>query len=612
MAADQSTTPPPDAGGPVLTRRSLLKTGAGAAAGAAVVSGAEVGPLDLDTVSPTGEAAANPLVVLGGMMAGAWALDEIGILGADDPPDGVSADLLRTDIKHTLAKRKSVNQSTIVDNQNIIQYIPEASLSEAKLAALDAIKSGATKDEAISAGKQAANSHFTTVEKNLLKSWNESVREFENILSKLDNHDSLSHSNIFNWDSIESSGDRFVSGSPSTGTNSTTLRSGESFDIKTIHIGLEVEDDNNEHHNTSGWWGVTNAEKYDLGNPRIPHNEVQYLRYNDWHSIWTSMQSTFDDVIDNITLWLDKTYDGIQTGELSPDEYLSATDMANMIGQNSSRAQAIGNLVALNIPGDYDREATVRLSDGTTMKGFVATTDTTNVSELSAGTQIDPNATDDQGNALYETWYMAFRPETYIEPYDAYDSEYGIQGGEVRFTQDPKTTDEHLDIKSQYDYVIETAAGESATINASEITEETDDSGDTYWAADLSGQLDSLITDVNRIRRVYAGDNPDTYQTKTIDQPFEIVEIEGSGEVEIQQNREPQSDDNYIKPEEWDKMSEQQQEIIDRIEELEEAASGGGINIPGLPSIPTLPGMGIVGSAVVVILGLFGLNAATS
>jgi len=288
---------------------------------------------------------------------------------------------------------------------------------------------------------------------------------------------------------------------------------------------------------------------------------------------------------------------------------LSATDFANTIAADADQAQAIGNLLALNIPGEYENEMTVEFSDGSVYQGFLATTDSTNVPKLTAGTSINPDATDDNGNALYETWHFAYRPGSYIEPVNSYDDAYGIQGGEIRFTTDP-TTQDGQQLGDSVEYVVETSKGESATIVPSDLTQETIDST-TYWTVDLSSQLDETVAEINRVRRVYAGEKPDTYRTMTVNQPFTITAIDGADSVQIQQHREPQTDDNYVSDEEWQQMNDKVDELIKRYED----AQNSGIAIPGLSDLtglPTIPGLNLIESGIVVGLGILGLNAATS
>ncbi|WP_181687320.1 twin-arginine translocation signal domain-containing protein [Halorhabdus salina] len=614
---------------PSMNRRTFLKAGAGAAAGGAVLSGSEVGPLDLDGISPTGEAnaiAGLTAVVIGGA-AITWSTGAlVSAMSSDDPPDGLGPETLKTQSYQAIKKRKSVNQSTFVDNQNIIKYIPEAAFSEAKLAALDEIKNGATKDATINAGKKAVNDHFATVEKNLLKSWNESVREWMGIATSIQNHQDTGINSVTQPPNTSKSTNTdyysFKGWSWSESEEDVTLSNTETFTLERMYASVSFGGGGG-----AVWWTplgssaarISQTSQSGTVYPEMEwtYNEtIKVLPHSDWNAVWSSIQTTRQDVIDNVTLWVDNTYDKIQTGELSPDEYLSAADMSNMVAQDADRAQAIGDLVAMNVPGDYDQEATVQLlDDDITVKGYLATTDTTNVSSLSAGTEIDPAATDQDGNPLYETWYLAFRPGTYIEEWTAWDSSYGIQGGEIRFTEDP-TMQNGFDLGESYGYAIETTAGETANVLAKEFSEETDDSGNTYWAVDLSGQLETLITDVDRVRRVYEGGNPQTYQTMIVQQPFKVTEIEGeSSSVTIQQNREPQTDDNYMSDEEWQKIIDQQEELIKRYED----AKNSGLalpGIPGLPSIPTLPGLGVVESAIAVVVGIpvLGaiLNAATN
>jgi len=609
----------------MLTRRAALKAGAGALAGGTVLSGTEVGPLDLGGVSPTGEADAFiDTVVFGPVMAGAAFVDSVATTIASDPPDGLGPDTLRTQIYQDALNRKSVNASTFIDNQNLVKYMPEGTFSTGKLDAIEAIHNDATQNEAIDQGQSAAQSHFAIVEKNFLNSWNESVAEFRNNLDALRAHPDLSPMDVIGLNATDSNttmdGSNVASGSWNINTRDVQLSDGSSFTVKSVQtprVGMNqpsaggfgrVEFDplrlvwselSSNMNDYGGWFYL------DITGPSgtVSH----YLDAGRWHDVWSSMQSTFSDTQSNIALWVSNTYSGIQSGDLSPGDYLSATDIANMIAADASQAQAIANFIALNVPGDYEHELTIEFDDGSIYQGFLATTDTTKVSKLTAGTSINPNATDDNGNALYETWYLAFQPRSYIEPIDSYDDGYGIQGGQIRFTRDPTTTADGQSLEGGVEYVVETSKGEQATIAPADFTQETSN-GSTYWTADISDQLEETIANINRVRRVYAGEQPDTYRTMTIDQPFTVTSIDGADSATIQQNREPQTDTNYRTDEEWQTLLEQQKELIERWKKAKNSTIFGGFNFGGFP---TLPGLGIIESAIAVILGILGLNAAT-
>jgi len=570
-----------------------------------------------------------PLAVVG-VVATDAVLTEIGVLGADQPPDGLGPDTLQTTVYQAAVKRKSVNQSTFTDNQNLIKYIPEAAFSKGKLAALDAIKNGATESEAINQGQAAANSHFATIEENFLKSWNESAAEFGNSFGALQSHPDLSPMDAIGMTATDSNTSmnesNVASGSWNITTRDVQLSDGSSFTVKSVQtpqVGM--------HQGNDGGFGAAEFDPlrlnwFDLTSSMNDYGGWFYLditapsgtvsRYLDtetWNSVWSSMQSTFDDILNNISVWVSNTYSGIQTGEISPDQYLSATDLANSISSNSAQAQAIGNLLALNVPGAYEHELTLEFSDGTTCNGFVATTSSTNVPKLTAGTSINPDATDADGNRLYETWYLAFRPGSYIEPIDYFDGSYGIQGGTIRFTSDPTSQPDGQPLDA-VEYVVETSKGETARVVPSDFTKETIDSS-TYWTADLSAKLSETIADVSRVRRVYAGEKPDTYALTTVNQPFTIAAIDGADSVTVQQHRPPQTDSNYVSDEEWTAFGDTRDELIDRFNDAGSGAGGAswGDQIPDLGILPdAIPGNKYLEWFGVVVLGLLGVNVVNS
>jgi len=607
MAAEQPRTPPPDAGA-VMSRRSLLKAGAGAAAvGAVTTSGGR-----LEELSPVGDADAflGPGIAVD---AGAWVAGQIGVLGSDGPPEGLTTGALKEQVYRTARTRKSTNASTFVDNRNIINYLPEVAFSDAKKAAIEALNNGKSKSEVQSAAQSAANTHYVTVEKNLLKSWNESVSELSNMVSTVKSHPDVSMSDIF----YEESGGPEPITDISTGERSVTLSDGSTFQAKTISL---IESGSTLTEWTINWRSSSSssvsAVVVKVPGTSIAEDRIQYLdigndSHRDWRALWDDLQSQFDTVDSDIATWVDTTYDQYQQGEIDSEDLISGTDLANM----SDVPRALAHLIAANVPVDVDNQLTIEMGQQT-MSGYLATTDQNALSEVAPGDTIDPNATDADGNPLYGTIYLAQDFKEWRYDWQAYDDSKGVDGGTVWYTRDPSVID---DIKAETTlfHAISTTAGETATVTPADFTETTDGSGNTVWEVDLSSKLSTTITDIDSI--TVSLDTDSTYSLTKLDESFEVLSTESGDSINLTQNRDPQTDSNYISPEEWEQMQANQDRLI---ELYKEDKNDGGVNLgviaDGLfsalpiPSIPTLPGLGLVESIVVVVLGFLGISAATS
>jgi|GEM_PF-1192590 len=620
MAAEQPRTPPPDAGGPTFDRRTFLK-GAGLTAGAAAI-GAN------PRVSPIGESEAfAPLVaagVVGAAAVGAgmgWIARDIDPLNQDPAPEGLTPDALKQQVYQSGLKRESNNASTFVDNRNVINYMPEAAFTDAKKAAMQAMDEGKSESEVVSAGEQAANAHFVTVEKNFLDSWNETVNEFAATRATVESHADVTASNVLTpyarstgTDYVPNTSENIsLQGTSNVGstTKSITLRDGSTYDLQSVSFDGDFA-------KADTWTATVTYDPlgytYD-GNYSWSHLEnlaieatgldgsVIYGGYQDWNAVWSDLQTVCDQVISDLNTWVSNTYGQVQTGEIDIANLITAGDIAS----TKDVPQAIADLVAANIPADLDNQITVEMGQHT-LSGFIATTDQNALSEVAPGDTIDPNATDDSGNPVYGTIYLAQDPVEWRFDWQAYDDSKGVDGGLVWFTRNPA----EIDGMQSNDLIheITTGAGETATVTPSDFSETTDGSGNPVWEVDLSDQLENQITTIDTIT---TGANVDesNYSVTILDETFTVTSTESGDPITIDQNREPQDDSNYITQDEWDQLLQQQKDLIDKYEEAQnDPVFGGGLFSD--TSIPTLPGLGVVESGVVVLLGILGLNVATS
>ncbi|QSG08879.1 twin-arginine translocation signal domain-containing protein [Halapricum desulfuricans] len=596
---------------PTLSRRTLLKTGAGAVAGGTLATGLGT---DRSLVGES-EALLPALAVVGGAAATGWALREYEVIGSDDPPEGLTPETLKQQVYSTAKKRKSVNQSTFVDNQNILNYMPEAAFSEAKTAALEALNDQKTKDQVQAAGEQAANKHFVTVEKNLLKSWNESVNEFANARSTLVSHPDVGYKDLFT-DAYHAFSSAYLddvrdyyiieTGSP----QSVTLPDGSSIDVQRMRFEFKAHSSDYPakaerfYSPVGDEFNKLQAEYNQPGRGSDPYVPVagiggdsfHYLEHAKWNGLWTKLKDAESQILSDLSLWVDNVYDKVQAGEIDTSQLISGVDLANMT--DDSVPQAVTDLASLNIPADLDNQATIELDDGTIMAGFLGFTDSTATSGLAPGDSLDPSAV--SGDV-----YMAHDLAEWSTPWTDWDSNKGIDGGLLHLTADPTVVDgQPVDDPSVLIYTVKTTAGETAAFRASDVNKTTNDSGTTVWEIDLSSKLEVKITEVESITITL--DTESRYATQRIQQPFTVTETQNGEPVEPGQSRTPQKDDNYITQEEWDQLFEQQKELIDKYEEAK--AGGGGFSWPSGPSLPE--NIWLYAGGFVAGLGI--LNAITS
>lgn len=538
-----------------ITRRTFVK-GAGATAGVAAVG---MGSSRLEA-GPVQEAEAiAPLVIygaaIGSSVAVGWALREFEVVGADAPPEGLTADALEDRLYQTVVTRKSTNASTFIDNQNILTGIEHVAYADGKVAAIDSLNEQNTQQTVQDAGLAAVDAYETTIKSNFLKSWNESVSELFALKGAVDSHPDMTFGSLMTspyWGAGGYTND-YEFESLTQGTRAHTLPDGSEMDLLTVQ-SADTGDFDYSYDPVEVVEPGGGFDPFYFPAPAVPfrtaYGNIDHLLYDEWSSVWTNINNTFEGVRNGLITWVEGVYSSVQSGELDTAELLTPRELAEMTTDDETFNQAVADLMALNVSVNLEREAEIRLPNiGATLYGSIAVSgDTT----LSPGT-IDPSA---DSLSYYFTYNVAEGEGTW----DAYQA--GVDGGNVTFTSEPFPSSS---------FIIETAAGESAEVTTSDFT----DNGDGTWTASLSAQLETAITEVSAVT-YYAESTETDYQTVQLTSPFEIVIFRDSEGTEVASadytSSAPQDDTNYITEEEWKAQEERYQELID---EYEESAGGG-------------------------------------
>ena len=508
-------------------------------------------------------AATTAAVVVGGSVAAGWVLREVDPLGFDKPPEGLTADGLTLKIYDATVARKSNNASTFIDNKNILDGLSHTAYADGKIAAIEALNDQKTQEEVQQAALDAANSYISTVEKNLLKSWNESVNQLVAHLSALDEHPDLNRNSVYS-----PSNDEYVLSS----TDKTiTLADGTTFDCKMV----------GDRSTTSGnaFW-VPSEIHASNGDTHVTlsttHGDVTYLNYDDWSPIWTEIQNTVTEVNDGLITWVDGVYGDVQSGDLDTGELLTPREQAMLASEDEDIPQAIADLQALNVAVDLERKATVHLPQrGATITGRLSTTGS---GTLEVG-DVDPSTRD---ASIYLTYDISKASGNWS------DYESGVDGGIVTFTAEPYEGNQ---------FTIETTAGETVTVTPDDFSH---DEANGVWTVDLSGDLDNAITEIKSV--TYSAPVDETeFETIQLTKPFTIKSFTDSQGNEHEsasfERTKPQTDSNYITQEEWEKQQKRHEELI---EKYEKAKSGtGAVTIGGMQIPPKY-----VGAALAVAAGL--------
>jgi len=538
-----------------------------------------------------------PLVAVGiaGAAAGTgWLLREHEVVGSNPPAEGLTADGLDNELYNTITARESNNKSTFVDNRNIIQAgLDHTAYADGKIAAIDALNNQETQATVEAAAHEAANDYLSTVIENLLKSWNESVREARSYFKTLYQHpdfDPKILQRLYTGTAnemlvvIPEKGINGETTFDSNMENEYTLPNGNSFTIQ--RIAMTASGGNNTPYESYDLTHVKThfgpdsisqesffdcnrlAFSLDAGNPT-------YLRHADWSALLSDLEAVQTEVIEGLTTWVSNVYGEVQAGTLETSDLLTPREQAELTTDDEGFAQAQADLMALNVSVDLDREAEVYLPDiDATIYGSLGYTGDTS---LEIGT-VDPSTYD---GSFYFTYDISRGEGTWGQ----YNE--GIDGGILTFTAEPY---------EETQYTVETGAGETVQLTADDFTDE----GDGNWTADLSDQLDNAITSADSITFTAPTDETQ-YETIQLQENFEIksfTDSEGNEYASSNFERsEPQTDDNYITEEEWKAQQKRHEELIEKYEQSQ--TGGGGIdlsNLAGLPAEVVVLVVGVVGA----------------
>ena len=383
------------------------------------------------------------------------------------------------------------------------------------------------------------------------------------------------------------------------GTDTVTLDDGTSFDLHRVghssDSGGEVQ------------WspaGSVYNEAYDANETYLCEvtydgNTLQYLSNKDWVPIWDELNTVLQNVHDGLTTWISNVYGQVQSGEIAVEDLITPRERAAMMTDDGKFPQAVADLLALNVPVNFEREATVTLdylSEEVSLKGTLGIT--------SPPESLTPGTYSPSGDNLGSV-YLTYDVGTGVGYWTQYDDAKGVDGGTVEFEAEP------LDGVT---YAITTNYNETAEVTASDFTKGTDGSSNTVWTVDVSGQLDNSIAEINEV----------TFFTKTDETRYETIQLEGQFTIEKFTNREtgeevdsagfessePQSDSNYVTQEEWDELQAQNERLIDLYEESQEDGgdTGGGGSNDSTPfwekSYYGVPSLAWIGGFILAVAGL--------
>lgn len=533
-------------------RRTLQRIGVGAGTVATLGAG---GSRFVPRFSPVGRAAAVPPVVIAAGAVAATALLVGGMTydDAKEPVDGLGPETLKQQVEDTLRKRASTLKSTLHDNRTIEDGLSHVTYTEGKIAAIEKLNEQATQQEVIDAAVAAGEEYGVSIQKNLMGSLQEAYREIHYQVDKVLNHSGLANGDVANlrdYFQTEAGGNY---GPPDFDAyNGLVPRTVQLVD------GSEYEYDSvdwdSSHGSYTRYLGPTTGSSASEWYTDGELEKIHFYPAAEVSRIWSSIETTLNDTLDGLRLWCQSVYGQIQSGEIEVSDVVTPREQAEMMSKDEGMAEALADLIALNIPVDLEREAHISITHNgntSTIPGTIGLT-VPPTGGLESGKTYNP--ADMEGSVFFT--YDVSRGEADWTHYQT-----AVDGGVVTFTSEPI---------EGVTYKVNTIAGESATADASEFSAVSDAD---EWTVDLSDQLETAITEVDSVEM--AASSGDTqYETVTLNSEFTIEKFVNSDGEEVDKaefdQTEPQTDENYITKEEWEEMQRRNEELIKRWEEANE------------------------------------------
>jgi hypothetical protein len=505
----------------------------------------------------------NDSLIDAGEAAIGWALREgYQALASDAPPEGLTKSALKQDVFETVQTRQSTNASDFMDNRNILVGIEHAAYIEGKLPAFEALNNGKSQSETQSAMLAPVDAYETTIKKNLLKTWNESVNELEKLSTTIANHPDAGWNDAgfleLAWSGSTYPNESGTGRSVTFSSTDVTLPDGSPFTVRVINTTTGGAD------NVS-WQPTEITGDSDIWVRSLYDTDVEYLIYSQWNSLYADITTAFEDVSNGLINWLDGVYGQVQSGAIEVQDLITPRERAAMMTDDGKYPQAVADLLALNVPVDLEREAKVTLdytNGNVTLSGSLAITSPP--STLTTGS-YDPSA-DNLGSV-----YLTYDVSEGVGIYQSYDDTKGVDGGVVEFEAQPP---------SPVTFKVYTNYDEVAEFPTSDLTKGTDGSGNTVWTVDVSGQLDNPIAQIEKVEYVSQTTEAE-YETIHITGPFTIesftnTETGESADSADFESSEPQDDSNYVTQQEWDDLVAQNKRLIEKYEDSQTDGSSGG------------------------------------
>lgn len=511
---------------PNITRRRFIQATTGTAFAAGVTSQAP------PRYSPVGRADAIAPVVFGiGVAAGLVGIEYMVRAGieyvtGDDTPsaDSYGANAFKDEAYYRMKSIVASDDTVRTTISNHAGNSKNIAWSKGKVAAIEKINAGATKQDTIDAALAANDAYYTKIQKNLINHYIEQMNKLDYLDEQQETHTGLGNKEVFRFEHSngEYSGQDTLRWTSRRQEESITLFDGTSVTgVPYYEFPL-----NNDSDGSKGNWifhvhkledtGTTdsNFEYARFRCHSANHGSIDYWSTTtrdvanvEWwfRDVWDLIVQQHTDMESNLDQWARDAYSQVAAGEIDLSDAVDPVTWASEYASASEApyAYAMADLIALGIDTDAGGEMVIYLHDtDATVTGLLGTSD-----PPTDGFKVDKQYSPADFNSPVFMAYDVASGDA-ILPTSHYNTT--IDGGVLTFVDEPYNDTIHT-VTTSYD--------ETVDLVASDFTWNDTDS---VWEADLSADLENDIADVEKIELEANTDSTETAAMIEVKEPFTI------------------------------------------------------------------------------------------
>lgn len=263
--------------------------------------------------------------------------------------------------------------------KNHLQDTETTALIKGKNAYIRALNNGSSKVTAKRKARIAVGDYYAVKQKNLVQSWNSQIIHGRYMHDVAANASGVSPGYV-----SKVTGNTGVISTDHTVTWQNRTKSFElvntsSVDVRQVKIHTDAKNNyGNEIGSQTKQFDITTGSHtahsgLDAGNiqaiavaaPNSNHNQLEYIRFSDYSSRWSQIESQHSDVKDQVFTFIDQTYDSYQTGQIENSDLVDPYVMQQEYSPNDDfQTWAVSSLttMGLNSPENMSSFAYVNLT----------------------------------------------------------------------------------------------------------------------------------------------------------------------------------------------------------------------------------------------------------